>query len=402
MNILFVKKLYSPVGGSEVLTYQLATRLAARGHRVRVLSLWPAGERYDFPPLSSLALVYPTHRLFVHEGVELYQLRPRWGALGQALDVLAPFNLLRYEVARELARGFDLVHNVCREYAAAALRLARESGACFVATPLPHPGQLWGGTWRGDLAIYRQADAVIALSEAERAWYVGWGVDETRVRVIGLGPTLKAPGDGAAFRRRYGLDGPVILFVGRKEPYKGVGALAAAAPLVWRHHPDARFVFVGEDSAICPLWDPLRGRKDPRLVNLPALGEADKADAFAACDVFCVPSRHETFGLVYAEAWFCGKPVVAGDIPPLRSIVDDGVDGLLVRQRPREIAERIVWLLDNPALARRMGEAGQRKVARRYNWERTIAETEDLYSKLLAGAFGERRPAAPSLSASSP
>ncbi len=386
MNVLYIKKLYSPIGGSEALTYQLATRLAARGHRVRVISLWPGCERNGYPPPSTLAFADRSHRLYLHAGVELYQLRPRWGRLGQALDLLAPFNLLNYELARGLAEGYDVIHSVCREYGQAARRLAGEFGAKLVLTPLVHPGQAWGGAGRQDVALYRQADAVVALTEAERAWYISRGVDPARVRAIGPGPTFEAPGDGEGFRRRYGLRGPLVLFVGRKEPYKGVRALAEAAPIVWQRHPETTFVFVGERSALYTVWDPFRGRGDRRLLDLPMLDEEEKAAAFAACDIFCLPSRHETFGLVYAEAWLCGKPVIACGIPPLREVVADKVDGLLVRQRPADVAAAIVKLLDDPALARRMGETGRAKVAARYNWERTVEETERLYQELA----GER------------
>ncbi len=393
MNILFIKKLYSPIGGSEALTYQLATRLAARGHRVRVISLWPGCERNGYPPAPALAFADRSHRLYRHRGVELFQLRPRWGRLGQILDLLAPFNLLDYKLACGLAGGFDVVHSVCREYAQAALRLARENGAKLVLTPLVHPGQAWGGAGRQDIAVYRQADALVALTEAEKAWYVSRGVHPARVRAIGPGPTIQAPGDGEGFRRRYGLQGPLVLFVGRKEPYKGVRALVGAAPLVWQRHPETSFAFVGERSALYTVWDPFRGRGDRRLLDLPMLGEAEKAAAFAACDVFCLPSRHETFGLVYAEAWLCGKPVIACGIPPLREVVADKVDGLLVRQRPADVAAAINKLLDDPALAQRMGEAGRAKVAARYNWERTVEETERLYLDLAAKRLTSAMPA---------
>ncbi|MHB1006561.1 MAG: glycosyltransferase family 4 protein [Chloroflexota bacterium] len=383
MNVLFIKKLYSPVGGSEALTYQLATRLAARGHRVRVVSLWPRAQRYGFPPAADLVRSARNHRLYLNAGVEVYQLRPRMGALGQALDVMAPFRLLRREIARDLARGFDLVHNVCREYAADALAIARAADIPYITTPLAHPGQAWGGDSRADLGIYRQADAIVALTEAERAWYIRHGAPPSRVVAIGLGPTFEQPGDGVAFRRRYSIKGPLILFVGRKERYKGVPMMVTAAPKVWRRHPEATFAFIGEHSVLRLFDDPFRGKHDRRLLDLPPLENGEKADAFAACDVFCLPSRYETFGLVFAEAWLCGKPVLGGDIPPLRDVITDGRDGFVVSQSPREIADALNRLLDDPEMARQMGAAGRRKVDEHYNWNCTVDQTEYLYASLV-------------------
>jgi glycosyltransferase involved in cell wall biosynthesis len=383
LNILFIKKLYSPIGGSEAMTYQLATRLADRGHRVRVLSLWQHPQRYQFPPPGSLIDEGEQYRLYLDAGVEICQLRPRYGQIGNFLDVLSPFNLLRRSVARELAQGFEVIHNVCREYAEASLQLADELGAKLIMTPLAHPGQAWGGAGQADIARYRRADAVVALTTVEREWYLARGVAPERVKVIGLGPSIDGPGDGKAFRQEHAIDGPMVLFVGRKERYKGVDTLLAATPLVWRHHPRTHFAFVGEAPWYDWLWGSFRHRGDSRIVNLPVVDEQTKANAFAACDVFCLPSRHETFGLVYAEAWLCAKPVIGVDIPPLREVISDGVDGLIVHQRAQEIASAIGRLLANPVQARRMGLAGRRKVEERYAWHHIVKQTEQLYSSLL-------------------
>ncbi|MHB1132196.1 MAG: glycosyltransferase family 4 protein [Chloroflexota bacterium] len=383
MRILFLKKAYSPVGGSEVLTYQLATRLASRGHEVQVVCQWPTGERYGFPPPQSLVETDLDYRRFVHEGVEVFQLRPNLGELGRRLDVLAPFNMLRYDLARRLVDGADIVHNICREYAPQAVRLARELGAALVMTPLAHAGQFLAGNTGTDIGRYQQADALVALTEAERGWYAEQGVAANKVAVIGLGPNLICPGDAKWFRRRFRVPGPIVLYVGRKERYKGVNVLAEAAPLVWRQFPETRFVFIGEASLFDFITSPFRGRIEPRLINLPPVDEPTKAAAYAACDVFCMPSRHETFGLVYAEAWLCGKPVVGGDIPNLRDVIEHGKDGFLVGQRPDEVAGALIHLLADPALRCRLGAAGRRKVKRLYNWDVVVEQTESLYARLI-------------------
>ena len=386
MRIVFLKKSYSPIGGSEVLTHELATRLAARGHEVRVVCQWPVGERYGFPPPHSLLETDLDFRRYLYEGVSISSsLRPGLGELGQRLDVLSPFNLLRYDLARQLSHGADIIHNICREYAPQAVRLARDLGARLVMTPLAHPGQFLAGDTGLDMGHYRRADALVALTAAERGWYAKQGVDAEKVSVIGLGPNLSCPGDAKWFRRRFRIPtGPIVLYVGRKERYKGVNVLAQAAPLVWRQFPEARFVFIGEASLFDLFTSPFRGRIEPRLINLPPVDEATKAAAYAACDVFCMPSRYETFGLVYAEAWLCGKPVVGGDIPALRDVIEHGEDGFLVGQRPDEVAGALIHLLADPSLRARLGAAGQRKVECIYNWDAVVEQTESLYSRLVA------------------
>jgi glycosyltransferase involved in cell wall biosynthesis len=110
-----------------------------------------------------------------------------------------------------------------------------------------------------------------------------------------------------------------------------------------------------------------------------------KASALDACDVFAMPSRHETFGLGYLEAWIHERPVVGGDIPPLREVIDHGVDGLLVRQRAEDVADAIVRLLGDAPLRSAMGRAGHAKVKERWDWDRVIDRVESAYQVAAAG-----------------
>jgi hypothetical protein len=104
------------------------------------------------------------------------------------------------------------------------LALARRRDVPFVFTPVHHPR--WGG-WlhRHYHALYRAADAVIALTEAERQMLVGLGSDERRVFVTGIGPVLAETYDGQRFRAQHGLgDHILVLFLGQKYAYKDCGS----------------------------------------------------------------------------------------------------------------------------------------------------------------------------------
>jgi glycosyltransferase involved in cell wall biosynthesis len=96
-----------------------------------------------------------------------------------------------------------------------------------------------------------------------------------------------------------------------------------------------------------------------------------------------MPSRHETFGLGYLEAWLHGKPVIGGDIPALRDVIDHERDGLLVLQRPADVARAILRLLDDPDAARAMGEHGRLKVAERWHWDAVMDRVETAYAVAL-------------------
>ena len=170
-------------------------------------------------------------------------------------------------------------------------------------------------------------------------------------------------------------DAQSILFVGRKERYKGYDALRAAAPLVWETHPAARFRLIGQRRFRGP--GPL---VDERWTEPGVVSETAKAEAYARSTLFCMPSSHETFGHTYLEAWCAGRPVIAGDIAPLREVVREGIDGLHAANEPRAVAAAIRTLLDDPAAAARMGAAGRARVAERWTWDRIAERTEAAYA----------------------
>lgn len=386
MRILFIKRLYEPVGGSESLTYHIATGLAARGHDVRVACAWPAANqarRYRaerFKPV-----VREDHRVFWDRGVEVVQIRPRGGLLGTAIDWTGLIDLMPLDVLKAYAADREIVHNVCREYIESAATVAKRVGAAYVLTPLPHPGQFHGGDTPADLAHYRTADAITAMTEWERRWYARHGVDITGVVTTGLSCSTRPGGGGAEFRRRHGIptEAPIVLFIGRKERYKGYIQILDATDQVWREFPDARFVFIGIQGWYSTFIDDFERYRDERILDFEDASAELKGAALDACDVFCMPSRYESFGIPYLEAWSYGKPVLACDIPVCREVISDGVDGILVPQRAQRVADAILRLLRDPALRAAMGRAGQAKLAH-YTWERTLVRIEEAYRLALA------------------
>jgi len=109
------------------------------------------------------------------------------------------------------------------------------------------------------------------------------------------------------------------------------------------------------------------------------VSEERKAEAYARATIFAMPSDHETFGHTYLEAWCAGRPVIAGDIPPLREVVRDGIDGLHAANEPRAVADAILALLADPRRAAAMGASGRRRVHERFTWPDVAARTEVAY-----------------------
>jgi len=389
MRILFVKRGYAPIGGSESLCFQFATRLADRGHDVRVVCAWPSEREHAKWQLDqSGAEIFDDHRVFEHRGVEVVQVKPKGGLLGLAADATTLVDLMRYEILQRYASDRHLIHNVGREYLDSTLEVGAELGLPVVLTPLAHPGQFHGGDAASDFLRYRRAAAITTMTEWERGWYVDHAVEPSRVIATGMGPNVARSREGLAFRRAQHIpaDAPLVLYIGRKERYKGYIQILDAAEPVWRQHPDARFVFIGIDGFYSTFFDDFERYRDERIVDIDCASDPMKASALDACDVFAMPSRHETFGLGYLEAWLHERPVIGGDIPPLREVIEHGVDGLLVRQRAEDVADAILRLLGDAPLRASMGRSGRDKVAARWEWDRVIERVEGAYQAAQATA----------------
>ncbi|HOZ48560.1 MAG TPA: glycosyltransferase family 4 protein [Candidatus Hydrogenedentes bacterium] len=394
MNILYVSTLYPPcIGGAQIQLHCLAKAMQAAGHGVKAITL-TSRKRQDWLRLSTV--FGEQERNYTYEGVEVTQLgfspatRARmvpwasayYGLIGPSVRRLAA--LTRPYVERH-ANAPDLVHvtRIGREFIAkASLDFARARGIPFVLTPNHHP------RWKGYLyreydRLYRQADAVLVYTEIERQTLIhDKAVDPARVHVTGVGPVLADTYDVDAFKAKYGIDEPFVLFVGQQYRYKGVEALLNAAPIVWRDAPDVKFVFIGPPTNDTEAM--YAGVSDPRIVNLGVVDPETKTSALAACTMLCLPSTQESFGGVFAEAWCYHRPVVGGRIAPIAAVIDEGQDGLLSSQDPDELAAAITRLLGDPNLRTVMGRAGWEKVQRRYTWERLAQRTLDVYKGLFS------------------
>ncbi len=372
MKLLFTKRAYARVGGSESLAYQFATRLAARGHDVRVV----CGQAFD------------DRRVFTNEGVEVVQVKPRGGFLGSVADASTLIDLMRTDVLAWYAEDREVIHNIGREYLDSSLEVAEALGTPIVLTPLAHQGQFHGGDTPSDFARYRRADAITTMTDWERGWFASEGVDPARIITTGMGPNAVRSRDGLAFRAAHGIpaDAPLVLYIGRKERYKGYIHILDAAELVWRRHPETRFVFIGIPGFYSSFFDEFARYADERIVDIERASGTEKSAALDACDVFAMPSLHETFGLGYLEAWLHERPVVGGDIPPLREVIAHDVDGLCVRQRADDVASAIQRLLDDPELRSRMGRAGSAKLREKWDWDLVIDRVEEAYARALAHA----------------
>jgi D-inositol-3-phosphate glycosyltransferase len=220
--------------------------------------------------------------------------------------------------------------------------------------------------------IISGADRLVAANVIERGHLVSeYDADPGKIAVVpcGVDTALFAPGDAEAARASLGLGGgPLLVYVGRIAPIKGLETLLdAVGCLRGAGHP-ARLVVVGGDT------DERRDGHEADLRRRAArqgLAEAvtfvgaqpqDRLrDYYVAADATVLPSYYESFGMVALEAMACGSAVIASRVGGLQTTVRDGVTGVLVSEGdPCALAETITRVLDDGALRWRLGREGVR------------------------------------------
>src|SRR5215470_10393191 len=303
----------------------------------------------------------------------------------RAYDLLAllgrgPWSPGLISAANQAARRSDIILAGFMPFATLwqATRAARRAGVPLVILPLFHPEDIYHH-FRALYGCFQRADALLAQTPYS-AELLARLLPGTRPVPLGLGIDPLELDDphisGARFRQQHGLgDAPLALFVGRKERHKRYDLAIEAIDRM--ADPHARLVLVGTDVDREPI-------ASGRARYLGPLARADLLDAYDACDVFVLPSEHESFGVVFLEAWMRGKPVIGNArCQPVASLITDGVDGLLA-DGATELAAHIGALLADPDRARRMGDAGRAKVLARYTWDHIGGTVRALYDDLTS------------------
>jgi glycosyltransferase involved in cell wall biosynthesis len=260
-----------------------------------------------------------------------------------------------------------------------------------------HTNDDWGFERPYLLRLTRLAYATVAHTEHERDWLIARGAPPDRVRVIGHGidPTEMRPRPGA-FRAAHGIDpdGFLVCYVGQLGSHKGIDTLLRAFPALLERRSDAWLVVAGSRTtfadSLAELIADLPGRARERVRLLTDLDEQEKADVLGDSDVFASPSYAEAFGITTLEAWALRKPVVVGDAPSQRSIVEDGRNGLIVPYGDEAALLATLERLWDEDLRRALGQSGFERLLsryRRHDVERSYAE---LFAEAAESARGTR------------
>jgi glycosyltransferase involved in cell wall biosynthesis len=184
--------------------------------------------------------------------------------------------------------------------------------------------------------------------------------------------------------RPAGQEDPRILFIGGNVQRKGLPTLVRAAPLILEVFPQAIFVVVGDNQNLKAMKDLCRRWGVVGSFQFLGWQSHDQIqEHYHGASVFVMPSLIEAFGVVFLEAMASGVPVIGGDVGGTRELIQDGVNGLLVRARDHQmLARKILTVLQDEAIRQKLITNGLEKV-KEYGVARMVEETYDLYENLL-------------------
>ncbi len=405
----FVQRYPPALGGSEAYFARLSRYLAHHDDDVTVFTttavdleafwstrgrcLRPGRRREDGVEVRRYALCrLPWHTRLL-KALSLVPHRA-WQCWTISCNPVAP--LLWRDTGRTLER-FDLVHATAFPYGwilACARRLARSLGVPFLLTPFLHLGDpedprdrtRRAYTSPALLSLAQDADRIFVQTPGEHQALLAAGLDAERLVLQGMGLDRDGctGGDRQRARAEWGLDtGTVVVgHLANNSREKGTVDLLRAANRAWEQ--GGRFAVVLAGPAM-PNFEQFWKHHRPRgpVRRLGVLDARQKRDFFAGIDVFALPSRSDSFGLVLPEAWANGVPCIGYRAGGIAWVIHHEEDGLLVRCGDIDgLVTAILRLTSDAPLRRRLGESGRQRAEHDFNWDEKLELVRHVYEEV--------------------
>ena len=398
MKILHVIPSFPPAyafGGGPRIAFLQAKELVKRGHEVTV---------YTTDAKDHYSRIFNKRVKWIEKDVKGIRV-VYFGNL--SMFIVRKFSLFITPTLKTFAKyqikEFDIIHlHGLRSYQNIIIaQLARKYG-------IPYVIQAHGtipaiGAWKTIKKLYditfgckilNNASRAIALTSEEAREYESRGVPPDKIAIIPNGIDLSnyavlPPKD--IFKEKIGIpkDKKIILYIGGIHWVKGIDILIKAYSYFKNKlgYREAVLVLVGPDHGYLNKAKVLArssGVSDSIIFTGPMYGK-DKLSAYVDADVFVLPSRHEGFPMVLLEAWACGKPVIASRTGGLRELISDGETGILFEpENHKELAEKILYLLNDPAKAEEIGRKAKLLVERKYSINKIVEQIERVYHDVIS------------------
>lgn len=238
-----------------------------------------------------------------------------------------------------------------------------------------------------ETSVASQAHAIVAGSAAMREYLVQRGVESDKIFIIY--PTAEdhffKPTTGrASIRLRYGIDDKVVVgFVGSMAPFHGVDLLLKAAMEVRRVRDDVHLLIVGDGKMMSSLKTFVKQNSLDKTVTLTGRATYGEVPDYCAAMDFCVIPNATWYGspTKLFEYAACGKAVIGPRLGPIQELIRDGENGMLAEVgNVKDLANRILALAADPALAYRLAMELQQEVLRNHTWDRNTEKLMNIYN----------------------
>jgi glycosyltransferase involved in cell wall biosynthesis len=388
----------------------MVQRFVAAGYRVDVFTSDAQDQWYfidrnrprlEVPAIDAVdgAKVYRfpvRHRPFQRYVGRLLSYVPHWPTQcrrASYMPILPGIDRVRGDYDAVFAVGFPYT-----VFSYEANRTARAAGAPLILTPfldLATPGDpvRWHYTRPHQIRLLKEADCVVSPTDLEADEVAAWGIPRAQILKMGMAIEHDSVTGGDRSRLRNRLHLP-----------EGRSVIGHLSTLDYNKGSNDLILAVTRLNAMRPVSDPVQlvmaGASSPDferfVAGLPGgvpswlslLGPwplARVADFYAGIDVFAMPSRTDSFGIVFLEAWANGLPVVAAAAGGVVEVVRDGETGLLVPFGDLDrLTAALRSLLADRARARRLGKAGRDQIATGYTWDDRFATLRQRTEELIA------------------
>ncbi len=310
------------------------------------------------------------------ESVTLHRLGPS----GRARFMLRARRLYRRLAAE---RSFDLVHQLNPVDVGVSLALVDARPPTVLGPYVPD--------WEGSSSTALRVKGILRAAQQRRAAIVLLSTPAAASKLNGA-----AGGRAHVHELPMGIDerawlppateptGQDVLFLANLERRKGIHVLLDAFARLAPDLPEARLLVAGVGAE----QDAVRRRvgESPALDRVELLGRVERervAAAMRSCDVYCLPSYGEPYGMTALEAMACGRPLVVTSAGGLGHLVPDEGARKVPPGDAGALAGALAELLADPALRRSMGEHNRAEVERRYSWSRVVDRLEECYSEAV-------------------
>jgi len=379
MRIAFVNDTIYPysIGGAEIRDWEIAKRLAKRGHKVHIFGMkeWKGKDN------------------FIKEGVHIHGVRGhinRYTKTGRRsithtlyFSFIVFFKLSTYNFDIIVVANFPYFTSFYGKIISVVKRTYL----------IAHWDEIWGNYWYKYLGLagffgksiekiaIKIPDKIITVSNATKKQLIKTGLNEEKIRVI---PNGIDPDYNNILPASEKID---VLFAGRLIRDKNVDVLIKAIKLLKNNFQNINCCIIGdgpEKEKLLELATELDLKKNIKFMGFMKKHE-DVISLMKSSKVFAFPSTREGFGIVIIEAFYCGLPVIGVNSrysKCVSELIKDGENGFLLNSADENaLAEKILILLKDENLRIKMGNNGK-KVAEKYDWNKITDEFEDLFFRI--------------------